>query len=127
MAAPRPRTFSEQQYSDRKTGPGELQSTVLAEVEEMMSVAFRRHTLDDCLDALHHARLNGGILGYPAKARSHAVDGGVAALVGNPKPGTGPYNLVSIGCYLLRHGIFNNLRGLSGLEDPIEIDDAINK
>ena len=40
---------------DRKTGPTESRSTVLAEHEEAMIVAFRRHTLlplDDCLYAL---------------------------------------------------------------------------
>jgi transposase InsO family protein len=40
---------------DRKTGPKELQSSVLSEAEEAMVVAFRRHTLlplDDCPYAL---------------------------------------------------------------------------
>ena len=44
-----------QTVEDLKTGPKEPRSTVLAEAEEAMIVAFRRHTLlslDDCLYAL---------------------------------------------------------------------------
>lgn len=44
-----------QTVEDLKTGPKESRSTVLAEAEEAMIVAFRRHTLlplDDCLYAL---------------------------------------------------------------------------
>jgi hypothetical protein len=42
---------------DMKTGAAEPRSTVLAEAEEAMVVAFRRYTLlplDDCLYALPH-------------------------------------------------------------------------
>lgn len=44
-----------QTVEDQKTGPKEPHSTVLSEEEEVMVVAFRRHTLlplDDCLYAL---------------------------------------------------------------------------